>query len=71
MKDQEILDKYKDLENSYLTEKEKKEVMEMLYRCKEAFCLWDEIGMSQHRSRNRCHGQIPIFYQTVPCKGGR
>ena len=30
--DQEILDKYIDLEKSCLTEKEKKEVMEMLYK---------------------------------------
>ena len=34
MTDQEILNKYIDLERSYLTEKEKKPVMEMLYRYK-------------------------------------
>ena len=44
MTDQEILDKYIDLEKSYLTEKEKEEVMEMLYKYKEAFSLRDEIG---------------------------
>ena len=44
MTDQEILDKYIDLERSCLTEKEKKEVMEMLYKYKEAFSLRDEIG---------------------------
>ena len=44
MTDQEILDKYIDLEKSCLTEKEKKEVMEMLYKYKEAFSLRDEIG---------------------------
>ena len=32
MTDQEILDKYIDLENSCLTEEEKKEVMEILYK---------------------------------------
>ena len=37
MMDQEILDKYIDLEKSCLTEKEKKGVMEMLYKYKEAF----------------------------------
>ena len=42
MTDQEILDNYIDLEKSCLLEKEKKEVMEMLY--KEAFSLRDEIG---------------------------
>ena len=35
MTDQEILDKYIDLEKSCVTEKEKKEVMEMLYKYKE------------------------------------
>ena len=43
MTDQEILDKYTDLEKSCLMEKEKKEVMEM-YKYKEAFSLRDEIG---------------------------
>ena len=45
MTNQEILDKYIDLEKSCLTEKEKKEVMEMLYKYKEVFSLRDEIGM--------------------------
>ena len=44
MTDQEILDKYADLEKSCLKEKEKKVVMEMLYQYKEAFSLRDEIG---------------------------
>ena len=44
MTDQEILDKYIDLEKSCLTEKEKREVMEMLSKYKEAFSLRDEIG---------------------------
>ena len=44
MTDQEILDKYIDLENSCLTKEEKKEVMEMLYKYREAFSLRDEIG---------------------------
>ena len=44
MTDQEILDTYIDLEKLCLIEKEKKEVMEMLYKYKEAFSLRDEIG---------------------------
>ena len=44
MTDQEILDKYIDLEKSCLTEKEKREVMEMLYKYKETFSLTGEIG---------------------------
>ena len=43
MTDNEILDKYIDLEKLCLTEKEKKEVMEMLYKYKEAFSLRDGI----------------------------
>ena len=44
MTDQEIFDKYIDLESSCLTKEEKKEVMEMLYKYKEVFSLRDEIG---------------------------
>ena len=44
MTDREILEKYIDLEKSCLTGKEKKEVMDMLYKYKEAFHLRDEIG---------------------------
>ena len=44
MTDREILDKYIDLENSCLTKEEKKEVMDMLYKYREAFSLRDEIG---------------------------
>ena len=44
MTDKEILDKYIDLDNSCLSKEEKREVMDMLYRYKEAFSLRDEIG---------------------------
>ena len=44
MSDKEILDKYIDIQKSCLMEKEKKGVMEMLYKYKEAFSLRDEIG---------------------------
>ena len=44
MSDREILEKYINLENSCLTNKEKKEVMDMLYKYKEVFSLRDEIG---------------------------
>ena len=43
MTDREIK-KYVDLEKSCLTDKEMKEVMDMLYKYKEAFSLKDEIG---------------------------
>ena len=39
MTDRDILEKYMALDKSCLTEKEKKEVMDMLYKYKEAFSL--------------------------------
>ena len=44
MTDMEILEKNINLDNMCLTEKEKEEVMDILYRYKEAFSLTDEIG---------------------------
>ena len=44
MTDREILEKYINLDNTCLTKKEKEEVMDMLYKYKEAFSLRDEIG---------------------------
>ena len=46
MSDREILEKYVDLSNSCLHKKEKEEVMDMLYKYKEAFSLRDEIGLA-------------------------
>ena len=45
MMDKEILDKYIDLDQSCLSKEEKKEVMDMLYKYREAFSLRDEIGI--------------------------
>ena len=44
MTEWEILDKYIDLDSSCLAKEEKEEVLEMLYKYKEAFSLRDEIG---------------------------
>ena len=44
MTDREILEKYIDLEKSRLNKKEKVEVIELLYKYREAFSLRDEIG---------------------------
>ena len=43
--DRKILEKYINLYNTCLTEKEEKEIMDMLYKYKEAFSLRDEIGI--------------------------
>ena len=44
MSGKEILDKYVDLDKSYLTDEEKKQVIGMLYKYKEAFSLRDEMN---------------------------
>ena len=44
MTDREILEKYIDLKKSCSTDEEKAQVMDMLYKYKEAFSLRDEIG---------------------------
>ena len=44
MTDREILEKYINLDNTCLTEKEKIEIMDMVYKYKEVFSLRDEIG---------------------------
>ena len=44
MRDREILEKYINLDNICLTEREKKEVMNVLYKYKGAFSLRDERG---------------------------
>ena len=45
MMDREILDKYINLDNSCLTKVEKRQVRDLLYKCKDAFSLRDEIGL--------------------------
>ena len=44
MTDEEILNKYISLSNSCLNKEEKKGVIDMLYKYKEAFSLRDEMG---------------------------
>ena len=44
MTDREILEKYINLNNSCLDKEGKTKVMDMLYKYREAFSLWDEIG---------------------------
>ena len=44
MTDEEILDKYINLTDSCLDEKERKQVMKMIYEYKDVFSLRDEIG---------------------------
>ena len=56
MTDREILEKHINLDNSCLTESEKVQVRDMIYKYREAFSL------SKHRDRYRCHRQNTILY---------
>ena len=53
MTDKEILDKYINLDQSCLTDAEKIQAMDMIYKYKDAFSLRDEIGTCPHRGRDR------------------
>ena len=68
MTDREILEKYINLDKMFLTEKEKEEVMDMLYRYKEAFSLRDEIGTCPNIEVGiDVTDKSPILYQTISC----
>ena len=70
MTDKEILDKYIDLDKSCLMEKEKKEVMGMLYKYKEEFTLRDEIGICTNiEIEINVADRSPFFIRTILCKG--
>ena len=71
MTDREILDKYINLDNSYLTKAEKKEVRELVYKYKDAFSLRMKWNLPQHQSRNIGHRQDPILHKTFPQERGR
>ena len=51
MSDREISEKYVDLEKFCLTDKQKDQVMDMLYKYQEA----GNRHMSKHRSKKRCN----------------
>ena len=44
MTDREILEKYIDLDKLCLTDAEKTQVRDMIFKYKDDFSLWDEIG---------------------------
>ena len=51
-----------------LTQKEKEEIMDMLYKCKEAFSLRDEIGTCPIiEVEIDITDKSPFFYYTTSC----
>ena len=61
MTDREILEKYINLEMSCLNKKEKVDVMDMLYKYKEAFSLRDEIGFPNIEVEIEVTDKSPFF----------
>ena len=69
MSDREILEKYIDLENSCLLKEEKREVIDMLYKYKEAFSLRDEIGTcSNIEEKMYVMDKLPFFIRPYHVK---
>ena len=69
MTDKEILDKYINLKDSCLNEKERKRVMEMLYEYKDVFSLRDEIGTCPNIEVNiEVMDNSPFFIQPYHVK---
>ena len=57
-----MLENYIDLKDTCLTDLERKQVMEMLYKYRDVFSLRDEFRyMSECRGEYRCYGQFTIF----------
>ena len=69
MTDEEILGKYINLEDSCLDEKERKQVMKMLYEYKDVFSLRDEIGTCPKLEVNiEVTDDLPFFIQCYRVK---
>ena len=59
---QRKVDKYIDLDKSYLTKSEKTEVRDMIYKYKNAFSLRDEIGTCPNIEMDiEVMDKIPVF----------
>ena len=69
MTDEEILDEYINLKDSCLDEKERKQVMKMLYEYKDVFSLRDEIGTCPNIEVNiEVTDNLPFFIQPYHVK---
>ena len=69
--DEEILRKYINLDNTCLSRKEKEEVMDMLYKYKDAFGLRDEIHTCPNIEVGIEVMDKSQLYQTISCQGRR
>ena len=69
MTDRECLENYIDLSDSDITEREKKNLYEVLYKYKKAFSLRDEIGLCQSMEVElELRDETPFFIRPFPIK---
>ena len=72
MTDREILEKHINLDNSCLTELEKVQVRDMIYKYREVFSLRDEIGTCLNIEIDiDVLDKTPFFIRTIPGQGRR
>ena len=69
MTDRECIEKFIDLSDSDITEKEKKNLYKLLYKYKEAFSLRDEIGLCKNMEVElELKDETPFFIRPFPIK---
>ena len=69
MTDRECLEKYIDLSDSDITEREKRNLYKVLYKYKKAFSLRDEIGLCQNMEVElELRDETPFFIRPFPIK---
>ena len=69
MTDRECLEKYIDLSDSDITEREKRNLYKVLYKYKKAFSLRDEIGLCQSMEVElELRDETPFFIRPFPIK---
>ena len=67
MTDRECLEKYIDLSDSDITEREKRNLYKVLYKCKKVFSLRDEIGLCMEVELE-LRDETPFFIRPFPIK---
>ena len=69
MTDRECLEKYIDLSDSDITEREKRNLYKVLYKYKKAFSLRDKIGLCQSMEVElELRDETPFFIRPFPIK---
>ena len=69
MTDRECIEKFVDLSDSDMTEKEKKNLYKLLYKYREAFSLRDEIGLCKNMEAElELKDETPFFIRPFPIK---